>query len=338
MIFGQGRVRRALQLAVLLLTSVLVGLGIGELAVRYALRGIGGTSDNSSFFARRWKSQHPPDLNSLGFREREIQPKKPGTYRIIVLGDSFTYGQGLLREDRLTEMLERRLNASRPGEYEVLNFGAPGFNTVHELGLLDQVIGFSPDFLLLQWFVNDLDGEKTALPPVRRLLPSDFLTSWLHRRSALYYVVNSGWGSLQEWVGLKERYVDFLHRRFADPNGQASLRGIGDLDAFLQRVREEGLPTAVVLWPLLDDGADHSDDYPVGFLLDRVLQVCASHGVRCVDLRPAFATVSPRSKLRLNPLDDHPSRLANELAVAAVSEQLSQLSLGVSSRGPYPEP
>ena len=51
--------------------------------VRVALRGIASTGDNSSYFARRWASEHV-HFNSSGFREREFEFTKPrGSYHLI---------------------------------------------------------------------------------------------------------------------------------------------------------------------------------------------------------------------------------------------------------------
>src|SRR5882672_9124614 len=62
--------------------------------------------------------------NHLGFRESEVPPKTPGRYRIVVVGDSFTWGQGIETGERFSNLLEGFLGP----QYEVLNFGRPGNN------------------------------------------------------------------------------------------------------------------------------------------------------------------------------------------------------------------
>jgi lysophospholipase L1-like esterase len=98
--------------------------------------------------------------NSWGFREQEFEMSKPrGVYRIAVIGDSFTYGQGIPEEDRFTELMEKFLN-DQMKKYEVLNFGRGGAQTVDEVATLRNIVlRMNPDFILLQWFVNDFEGK-----------------------------------------------------------------------------------------------------------------------------------------------------------------------------------
>src|SRR3990172_85594 len=66
--------------------------------------------------------------NKHGFREKDFSyPKPPGTYRIMVLGDSFTWGEGLAVQERYTAIAEKLLNEHFDDrKFEVLNFGTRG--------------------------------------------------------------------------------------------------------------------------------------------------------------------------------------------------------------------
>src|SRR5215216_5664747 len=67
--------------------------------------------------------------NSLGLRDDEVAvPKPPGTFRILVIGDSFVQASQVQVGQPFTEVLERALNASppaagRPTHYDVVNAG-----------------------------------------------------------------------------------------------------------------------------------------------------------------------------------------------------------------------
>src|SRR5690348_10364487 len=54
--------------------------------------------------------------NDLGFRDvrASIPPKQPGEYRIIVIGDSITFGPGLEYSQLYTTLLEAALRGSHP--------------------------------------------------------------------------------------------------------------------------------------------------------------------------------------------------------------------------------
>ena len=74
--------------------------------------------------------------NSYGFRERQFAvPKPPGVFRVMVLGDSFTWGAGLAVEQRYTNVLERMLRDRYPyRDIQIPNFGMPGAGTIKKDG------------------------------------------------------------------------------------------------------------------------------------------------------------------------------------------------------------
>ena len=78
-------------------------------------------------------------INSYGFRDHEFSVKKPeDVCRIVALGDSLTFGQGVPLASTYPKQLERLLNEKMGGgpRFEVLNAGVQGYNTVQEEILL----------------------------------------------------------------------------------------------------------------------------------------------------------------------------------------------------------
>jgi hypothetical protein len=65
------------------------------------------------------------NTNSLGIRDREIDPRRKPEFRVVALGDSFTYGWGADDAETWPGVLERRLVDRKRGA-AVLNFGCPG--------------------------------------------------------------------------------------------------------------------------------------------------------------------------------------------------------------------
>src|SRR5678815_4139427 len=75
---------------------------------------------------------HQVRINSAGWRDRERSPEKPpGIFRIVVLGDSFTWGHGVEDEEIFTRRLEQKLSG-----VEVLNMGLSGSSTDQQLLIL----------------------------------------------------------------------------------------------------------------------------------------------------------------------------------------------------------
>ncbi|MCX8064863.1 MAG: hypothetical protein N3G21_06785, partial [Candidatus Hydrogenedentes bacterium] len=82
---------------------------------------------------------HIIKINSHGFRDYEFTKEKPpNTFRIIVVGDSVTFGWRQRLEDTYPKILEKKLNEvfSSRIKIEVLNFGVGGYNAEQEAELI----------------------------------------------------------------------------------------------------------------------------------------------------------------------------------------------------------
>lgn len=305
----------------LVAVTISISLGIAEMFSRYVFADITSTPDNTSFFAKRWMQREPPIVNSFGFREREFsRTKESDVYRIAVVGDSFTYGQGIKENERFTNVIESRLNEFA-GQYEVLNFGRPGAETIDHLAFLDDfILPVTPDFVLLQWYLNDPEGhDKTGRPKVKyRLIPSDVLAGFLHTHSALYYLLNSKWIELQNRLGLMGSYKEYLAKRFKDPDSVDSIAYAGVLRNFIDTVKAKEIAMGIVLFPDFEDTGGKVENYTSGYLMDRVLEICREKNVPCIDLRSVYAQVSPATKLWVNLFDSHPGIIANKMASDAI--------------------
>jgi lysophospholipase L1-like esterase len=92
--------------------------------------------------------------NAAGFRsEHEFTPARPpGTYRVLLFGDSFTAGDGVSNRDRYGDLLERHV----PGA-QVFNFGLPGSGTDQQyLAWREMASGIEHDLLVLAVQVENI--------------------------------------------------------------------------------------------------------------------------------------------------------------------------------------
>src|SRR5262245_25410501 len=116
-------------------------------------------------FESRAESRRRVHINSLGMRGAEMAAKKPpGTYRILCLGGSTTFGTGATADDKAyPAQLERLLNAhaaAQPGgaplHYEVGNCGVSGYSSAEDLVNLEmRLLELEPDAILLYEGAND---------------------------------------------------------------------------------------------------------------------------------------------------------------------------------------
>jgi len=109
-------------------------------------------------------------INSAGFRDDEYSLDKPeGTYRIVALGDSITFGMKFPIEDRFTERLEEHLRADGRAA-EVLNLGVAGYDTLQEVLFLEKTgVRFDPDLVVVAFCINDVGVHTMNRSYIRRL-------------------------------------------------------------------------------------------------------------------------------------------------------------------------
>jgi hypothetical protein len=97
--------------------------------------------------------------DSHGFRiGHEVGPKKPGTFRIVIIGDSFTFGPSVHEEHLYTNVLERALAGRTVRPVEVVNLGVTGYGVHQEHAVLEEE-GFAlhPDLVIEALYLgNDL--------------------------------------------------------------------------------------------------------------------------------------------------------------------------------------
>lgn len=172
-------------------------------------------------------------------------PKKPGTFRIVTVGDSFTYGDGTSGGRPQTVVsyptqLERLLNARFDDRgYEVVNLGLRGSLPLEEYYILKEIAPlFGPDLVIVEVTGNDVLFHTYNLDPIEycggEYPPAERLKYGLFRHSRLLGYL------FTRWHGWSAGHVDLSPGR----NGvgidclKRSLNGIAGL------LRERGIPAA----------------------------------------------------------------------------------------------
>lgn len=98
-------------------------------------------------------------LNSNGHRDDEMPVRKPaGERRILVLGDSVTFGWGVDQGEDFPARLEALLREKQGGAWQVINSGVNGYNSEQEaIFFSNEGIHYRPDIVLLVYVGNDVD-------------------------------------------------------------------------------------------------------------------------------------------------------------------------------------
>jgi hypothetical protein len=105
-------------------------------------------------------------INARGLRDRrESYEKPPGTFRIVLLGDSFVEAVQVEQWEGVAERLEWALNRDATRPVEVVNAGVAAYGTGQEYLLLDRLgEELQPDLVVLLFFVgNDVTNNNYRL-------------------------------------------------------------------------------------------------------------------------------------------------------------------------------
>ena len=154
------------------------------------------------------------DISSQGLRDRVHGSKQPDELRVMLVGDSFTFGHGVELGDTIPQRLESSLNDQLERPVSVINLGVPAYAPWQELIRLREVgLAFEPDLVLLQVFLpNDVQG---TLEETGETLDA-YDTEWFRRRH--YF-------QLQHYAAVRwDRWLQnnsALYRAIVDRSGRA---------------------------------------------------------------------------------------------------------------------
>jgi lysophospholipase L1-like esterase len=257
-------------------------------------------------------------INSQGLRDYEYSlAKPPGVYRILLLGDSTTFGWGVSLADTSAKILERDLNAQNvPGypRFEVINSGVGNYDTVQEVTYYKtQGRNFHPDLVVLGYFINDPE-------PV----PSQKNIPLIDRSYLVAYVTNRYDGVLRR-LGTRPDWKAYYSSLYEDdrPGFQACKAALVDLAA---STRSDNAKLLVALIPELHQ---INNDYPFTAAHQKIKDIMAPEQVPVLDLIDGLRNHGVELSLWVTPLDDHPNGKANTLIAAQLRDAiLADLQLG----------
>lgn len=263
------------------------------------------------------------DINSHGLHGPEITKEKPAsTFRILGIGDSFTFGQGVREQDTFLRRLDRSLNASpkvvRP--VEVLNAGVLGYNTRDEVLYLEhQWVEYEPDLVLIAFYLNDAYSDFTFVNNGRGL-GIYYSPDGLAQQSYLVDLVQHAYRARRVQQDLEDYYRG---QYFSEARKWLDQSDSLDVDwkvsqAALERAAElgqqHGFRVALIIFPEFY----HLDDrYPFFAIHELVKAKATSLSMPVLDLMTVYQGLVDRD-LWVHPSDHHPNEVAHKLAAEAI--------------------
>ncbi|MCA9270153.1 MAG: SGNH/GDSL hydrolase family protein, partial [Planctomycetales bacterium] len=269
------------------------------------------------------------DVNPAGFRGPAFRPMAAGTRRLVFLGDSFTFGEGVRNEDTYPEVAARLLRKSgRP--VESCNLGVGGYNTTQEAEILKLVgLDLHPDVVVLGYTLNDAEPplfqmDPTSGKPVRRPRESLIESEGAFGRppnSPLYrlHLAQAVW-QVQRQRRLTKQTLDYYTSLYA-PSSAGRVESERALGEIIAACSQRETVCIVVMFPVL---YNLSRDYPFKSIHEEIGAVVRKAGGRYIDLLPALMNQDART-LIVHPTDQHPNEKVHAHAGRMVAEEISRL-------------
>jgi lysophospholipase L1-like esterase len=257
-------------------------------------------------------------INAAGFRDDVEYPlaKPSGTARVVVLGDSFTFGGKVTLEETYPKVVGKRLDVVDPGHrHEVLNLAVPGYNTEQEALLFEEKgLAYEPDLVLVGFVLNDAASMVQLVPAREPRFPA--LHSFLKRLAVVQFLYGH---YKQIRMGMQ---TGRWSRSSVDPDFMPDTARWALTRKALQRIAtlasSRGARTLVVVWPMLDD---LDDRYAHLAKHQLVADTCRELGIPVLDLLPSFRGREAPT-LWAETRDHHPNAEAQRIAAAAIVEAI----------------
>lgn len=315
------------------------------------------TPDHVGHFGNRVEYTTIVRTDGRGLRIPEGGPRSARPRRILMLGDSFVFGQGVQAEDALPLQLERALE-QRGDSTTVLNGGVVGYATRQELAWYRRYgARLSPELVIVGAFLgNDLQDNRTSslrrfndgvvTAPTRRWHTP--VTSWAYEHSHLYALVRRVPERVLERrrKGADDYYTGFL-RKYAPPDDSVFREEVAVTAAAFAglhaAVRASGADLLVALVPEAVQveerrRAEVARVVPAGQPLDFehpntvFARMLDSLGIRWVDLTPAFRAAAGNGDLLYYPRDGHWTAAGNALAAGVLAEHIASRATDAGAR------
>jgi lysophospholipase L1-like esterase len=269
-------------------------------------------------------------INAQGWRDYDYLQEKPAdTFRIVAIGDSYTFGHGVGLEDLYTKKLEKLLNERQPvpgyGQYEVLSMGMSGLNTVREAVLLrERGFSYQPDLVLINFVLNDLEDYPLSLPCFSAV--PDLIHYRLLKLSYLYLYLDDQCASMRmrQIYGSYDVYLAGLLDESRPSWGR--FRGAVEDIARMTQARE--VEVLVVIFPMTQHRLD--DSYIFTEAHGKVASVFAAAGIPVLDLLPvlrSYGMAHGKYIYAISPYDYHPNAEAHQVAAEAIYQALLERGL-----------
>jgi lysophospholipase L1-like esterase len=252
-------------------------------------------------------------INGHGLRGPEVPLEKaPETLRVLVLGDSITFGDGVRYEDTYPARLEELLGSRMSGKkVQVVNAGVQAYGTRHAVALFrSRAMAFDPDVVILGFYLNDAtDMEETIRHFEARLKGIE--VPFPARVSRLWEILHITLHARR----IEREFLSVTRASFQGPEWE-HIKGL--FREMRELSEEKDFRFLVAIFPVL---TRLDDDYPLADIHGLVADALNRAGAEYIDLFDVFRGL-PADSLWVHPTDHHPNEIAHRIAAERIAAHL----------------
>lgn len=268
-------------------------------------------------------------------------PENADAYKILAVGDSFTWGLGVKHRDSYPLQVSDGLEKATGRRVVVANHGQVGqwvMDTFY--GMQNALSKGHPDLCIYGYVLNDpLDNTRDRTLPVGPTDAAvgmdnadidDFINvrtanlekfrmeshlGWVRDRSRVVDLALRQW----EWRQIHQRTLAFYLDLYNPAKNQGGLEKTWQAIASMKYLQEsQGKRFLVVIFPLF---IDVDGDYPFESVHELLNRRLSEMQVEHLDLLPVYRQ-HPTPSLWVHPLDRHPNEIAHRIAAETITRHL----------------
>jgi lysophospholipase L1-like esterase len=299
---------------------MLIFFSAGELALRLWFWNGASFSSHGGPIVKRFERHFKFNRFDGSSRGPEISGLDKLNYdRVLVQGDSITWGQGVQREEELytTRLLKMLRRNNLKTEMAVL--AKPGReidNHLVQIAKWGQEI--NPEIIIYQFYINDIELNKNR-PRTSRIWRRTFFHRQLLRHSYLWFFLDY---NLNQWLPSKNKmsYSDYMLNRYASDSEELK-RSKSVFQAWAREAKRLTPKVLIVLYPEIN--SEGRPDPNLLTIYNWFGNQCEEQGFEVLDLWQSFGDLQgDLTSIKSSIYDAHPSAEVHRRMAESIYKRL----------------
>lgn len=304
-----------------ILVALTVAFLTGEAFLRVVFFNGASFTNGSGPINQRFRQVYSPGDRFRSHHPDTLGPKRPGQIRLMIQGDSITWGQGIKDERAVwPSVLLNALNAMTRGRFEMVVL-ARGDREIdgHLRALQEFGRAVEPDVIIYEWHPNDMELTKSLRPVVKRQV---WTTLFFHE---LFVKTSYAWWFLHNALlnvlwRVPPTYPEYLEQTFA-PGTLGWQRFETLFRAWLQAAHHLTPRVIALLYPM-PSGDIHQ--YVLADIHERVSRVAGEHEIQTIDFIRYLGDMKDWRQTSVSRFDTHPNEAVHWRMAQVLLERLQE--------------